>query len=217
MTHHWVYLITNLVNGKIYVGKHSGKSLQAYLRHGYRHAVTGHNGRTYLSNAFKRYGEDAFTIEPLVEVPDFLGDDLIDHQLNELEIFFIRTFNSRDSDIGYNLTVGGEGTRGITFKHTEEWKRQTSLRNKGRKVTWADKISAAQKGAIRPESWRQALKGSHGGPHKKKRSAEHGQKITENKKQWWATVSPEKRALVIARIKEGQRKAREAKNGPTTA
>ena len=40
---------------------------------------------------------------------------------------------------------------GKTFSHTQEWKDNNSSIMTGRKITWADKISQSNKGAIRSE------------------------------------------------------------------
>lgn len=75
---------------------------------------------------------------------------LVQGNLSEKEAFAIekeRIVFWRDKKIDLvNLTDGGGGTSGI--KHTEEWKKKNSIRNKGRKMSKEAraKLSAALKG-----------------------------------------------------------------------
>lgn len=100
-----VYVITNTVNDKIYVGQHSKDDLQKYLRHKIKDAFSGHCKSRHLVSAIHKYGSEAFTIQSLVRPID-------KQQMDELEKFFIRTLDARTPAIGYNLTDGGEGTWG---------------------------------------------------------------------------------------------------------
>lgn len=45
-----------------------------------------------------------------------------------MESYYIRKFQSNNSDIGYNLTTGGEGFSG---KHSEETKKKMSESHRG--------------------------------------------------------------------------------------
>lgn len=206
-----VYKITDLTNGFIYVGQHCKENLEAYLQWNIKAAEGGRGNKTRLYRAIRAHGGTNFRIESLARLVDGLPVDSARELLDKLEIFFVRSYDSNNPAIGYNLTAGGGGQLGRRYKHTEEWKRQHTLRVTGRKCTWGDKIAAAQKGAVRPQEWKDALKGSHGGPHKTPRSKEHGAQITELKKAWWADVTPERKAEVVAKIKAGQKRAREAK------
>ena len=86
-----VYKTTNLVNGKIYIGK-DVKSRPNYLGSGIR-----------LKNAIIKYGKDNFNKE-------ILEDNIADKQhLSQREIYWIEYYKSNDREIGYNLTKGGEG------------------------------------------------------------------------------------------------------------
>ena len=67
----FVYKTTNLIDGKIYIGKYSGKD-KKYLGSG-----------TYLKNAINKYGRENF-IREIIE--DGLSDDKI---LCQREIYWI--------------------------------------------------------------------------------------------------------------------------------
>ncbi len=99
-----IYAITNTVNSKIYVGQHSRDDLQAYLDLQFRRAVSDKRGndKPLLYRAIRKYGPDAFVISSLVRPCD-------KEQMNALEKFFVRTLDSRDLEVGYNLAEGGLG------------------------------------------------------------------------------------------------------------
>jgi group I intron endonuclease len=172
-----VYAITNKINQKLYIGQHGGEDLQAYLRKRMKAALRGANNSPHLYNAFRKYGENAFEICSLVNPID-------KPQMDALEIFFIRTFETQNPDIGYNLIAGGGGALG--YLHTDEEKAHMSEVMTGREVTWGDKISAAQKGRPLTPEHIAALKAGQKGCKKPPRSPEHLRKIGENKKAWWA-------------------------------
>jgi group I intron endonuclease len=121
-----VYCITNTVNGKIYIGQHSGDDLQAYLRMNCRYAETNAPHKPYLYRAIRKYGRESFVIKSLVQPIDR-------QQMDALEMFFIRTLGTRNSDIGYNLTDGGDGVKSGPF--TDEHRAKLSAARKG-KIPW---------------------------------------------------------------------------------
>ena len=94
---HLIYQITNLVNGKVYVGKHSTKDpYDGYLGSGIG-----------IGRAIKKYGIENFTKEIL-----YCFDKETDAFLKEEELV-TQEFVSRDDT--YNMIVGGKG-----FKSGEE-------------------------------------------------------------------------------------------------
>lgn len=96
----YIYLITNLVNGKIYIGKTTGTLENRWKEHV---EAANRNIDTYFYHAIRKYGADNFKIESL-----YYGDA----DLNELEQYYIKEYNSyKDSNIGYNETCGGDGVR----------------------------------------------------------------------------------------------------------
>lgn len=89
----YIYKTTNLINGKIYIGKHKASEFNPNYKG---------SGTAYLSNAFKKYGWENFKVEFLI--PCFSLEEL-----NTEERFLIEWFNSRDRSIGYNRAEGGDG------------------------------------------------------------------------------------------------------------
>lgn len=114
----YIYKTTNLVNGKIYVGKHEASTFD-----------TGYIGSGAVFNkALKKYGKENFKCE-LIEAVDSKED------LNTREKFWIARFKARDTKIGYNISEGGEGNPG--YKHTAECK--AALSKKKKKYKWYHK------------------------------------------------------------------------------
>jgi group I intron endonuclease len=95
----YVYLVTNLVNGKLYVG-----CTKATLKHRWvQHLSAAKKGSPLaLHAAIRKYGAVNFTIERVETVKGAHAD------LMEAEIRYIAAYKSA-SPLGYNLTSGGDG------------------------------------------------------------------------------------------------------------
>ena len=189
-TYNYIYLITNNINGKIYIGKHSTDNLDdGYMGSG-----------KLIKKAIQKYGIKNFTKE-------YLAFCDTEDKLNWFEKFYIKKYKARE--VGYNLTDGGDGALGR--KHTEEAKQKISKSLKGRKQyemteEIRQKQSISHKGRISPmkgkhqsEESRQKISGTLKG---KTFSEEHKQKISEAKKG-------------KTRSEETKQKISEAKKGKT--
>ena len=98
-----IYKTTNLINGKIYIGQDT-KNNPKYKGSG-----------TLLCKSFEKYGFDNFKKEIIESNIDSMD------VLNEREIYWISYYNSTNKEIGYNLTLGGKGSKGhITSQETRE-------------------------------------------------------------------------------------------------
>jgi group I intron endonuclease len=95
-----VYLITNTVNGKRYIGQTSYSLEKRWFLHCNRKSCTA------LHNAINKYGADKFTAEILFSVPT-------KELAGELEIEYIKRYNTKAPN-GYNLTDGGEGVKSLS-------------------------------------------------------------------------------------------------------
>lgn len=141
-----IYLITNLVNNKIYIGKHTTNDLNDnYFGSG-----------VIIKEAIKKYGIQNFS-----KVYLHIGTELNNKELNELEKYYIKLYNSTDKNVGYNLTEGGDGGSGFHNKWTEEQKARQS---------------ALKKSQMTPELKRKMVEGRKGF----KFSEESKQKISES-------------------------------------
>ncbi len=124
-----IYKTTNKINGKIYIGQDINNN-KSYLGSG-----------VYLRNAFKKYGRKNFTKEILQKCNTI-------EELNEAEIFWIKTLDSTNKNIGYNLALGGFGCFGTKRKLTDEIKQKISTANKGNKSKLGQHISDITKEKI---------------------------------------------------------------------
>ena len=100
----YIYIITNNVNGRQYVGQTIQTIEQRFKKHIYN-AKEG-NTNMYIHKAIRKYGEEKFSINQLEMVECELREDLME-QLNVLEKFYIKKYNTLKPN-GYNLTQGGE-------------------------------------------------------------------------------------------------------------
>lgn len=106
-----IYLLTNLVNGKIYVGQTrcaKGGYLGRWKDHVYV-AEREEKPLWYVDRAIKKHGKENFKIE-LLEQAQFSDIDSCVDWMDEREVVYIEKLNSRKN--GYNLTGGGKGNRG---------------------------------------------------------------------------------------------------------
>src|SRR5271157_311496 len=98
----YCYKISNLVNGKIYIGK-AEDIRQRWSRHKSAAKRQEPNDFSILHRAMLKHGFDNFIIEQLSE-----------HETEEealaQEILLIKQYQSMNREIGYNLTEGGEGS-----------------------------------------------------------------------------------------------------------
>lgn len=97
-----VYLITNEISGKKYVGQ----TVQTLEQRWDKHNVS--KGCPALSEAIKKYGRENFKIETIHKC-------LSREEMDFVEIFYIEFLNTKTPS-GYNLTFGGDGCLG--YKHS---------------------------------------------------------------------------------------------------
>lgn len=125
----YIYKYTNLINGKIYIGKTYRLNI-----HKQEHKYS--KSDTYFHKALNKYGFENFKFEVIAQTDN-------DKTLIFLERYYIRKFNSFREN-GYNLTLGGEGTLGYNF--SEEQKKKMSEVRKGRVVTDETKMKISLSG-----------------------------------------------------------------------
>lgn len=102
-----IYKFTNLVNGKVYIGKTINSVTDRVSRH-YHDAKNG--SYTLFHRALRKYGEENFKVEVIFNT--FAEDDL-----NHYEKHFISEYSSYVHEgHGYNSTKGGEGFDSTTAK-----------------------------------------------------------------------------------------------------
>lgn len=141
----YIYKITNLLNGKIYIGKHKYDKPELdpkYITSG-----------VLINKSINKHGIQNFSKE-LICICNSL------EELNLKESWFISEFNSNYPN-GYNLTSGGDGISDPSdeiLRKNREWhlgktqseetklKRINSLKKVYHNEEWAGKISSSLKG-----------------------------------------------------------------------
>lgn len=161
-----IYKITHKIYGTSYIGQ-TTKTLKSRWTSHVSAALKGK--RTFkLHHAIRKYGPEAFEIE---EVCTCLNIE----ELNQTEILCIDIFNTVVPS-GYNMTLGGEGTRG----------HRGGPRGKGSRkplsLETRNKIGNAHRGRTLPLEQRQKMSNSRKGMIRGPFSEEHKRKISEGNK-----------------------------------
>lgn len=192
-----VYLLTNLINGKYYVGKTVSKNLTRYLS-GKRWAARHGQCRTMaIVNAMAKHGVDNFSSSVLAVAASR-------EQLDALERLWIIVLDSRNSAIGYNISAGGGGA---SRPCSEETKRRIGIANKGRKPKiyvrteehrqqLRDRMQGNDKGIKLTREFALAQLASETEEQKKARFA--------SIKSSWDRYTPEQRAARIKKMQDGR-------------
>lgn len=111
-----IYLITNKLNGKVYVGQTGRSIAERWLEH----ASYARRDKDFpLYRAMRKYGKENFICEEILQVE---GKEKADYQ-ERLWIILLRAHVSQD---GYVCTWGGDGRIGPSPE--TRWKRRNSLR-----------------------------------------------------------------------------------------
>ena len=111
----YVYLTTNLINGRQYIGQKKSKEFlgNTYLGSG-----------KYLKNAILKYGREAFIVELLEECNSY-------DELNQAEIDWIEWYNAVESENFYNLSKGGKAP---SYKASDSTKQKMRDSHLGKRV-----------------------------------------------------------------------------------
>ena len=119
-----IYQATNIQNNKSYIGK-TTQDFDLYKR---QHIVNSKTDERYFYRGIRKYGAKNFKWIILGEIESISVDNL-NKELSEAEIeciYFFRTFGSDgkkvDNIYGYNLTLGGDGTKGRISSQEERLK-----------------------------------------------------------------------------------------------
>lgn len=114
----YLYLLTNTVNGKGYVGI-TTQPMPTRFRDHLSKARNG--GKTVIAQALRKYGKEAFTVTLLAEATAW-------EELTAMEQDAIMHYNTLVPH-GYNMTRGGDGILGFT--HSEETKQRIAEKKRG--------------------------------------------------------------------------------------
>ncbi len=106
-----IYLITNQINEKVYVGQTFRPLNKRFSEH---KKESGRGSDQYIHKAMRFYGPKFFTISRLA----FGGNT--QSEANAAEEFWISFFKSNDSKFGYNQTSGGGAGRTLSEEEEED-------------------------------------------------------------------------------------------------
>lgn len=204
-----IYKVTNIVNGKVYIGK-TEATLILRIR---RHCCEARKGTNrYFYDAIRCYGWDSFSVE-VIETCHNL------EELNEREIYWISILKSNNKEFGYNLTEGGDGC-GFSVESlkksadkrrgkpvSDEVKKKISEGNKGKKVTISDetkkKISAALTGKHHDPSRYNPRRGKPGAMLGKKHTEESKKLMSLHQTGLPRWTEDQKKQMSIYRVQNG--------------
>jgi len=136
-----IYKITNLINGKIYVGQDMANNPNYF------------GSGTRILTSIKKHGKENF-IKEIIEICSSL------EELDEREIFWIKELDSTNRSIGYNICEGGRSYRSMRgennprygIKLSEETKQKIREKRKNQKMSQKekDRLSELWKGDKNP-------------------------------------------------------------------
>lgn len=119
----YVYITTNLVNGKKYIGQHVSPNFDKNYK----------GSGAHIKKAFKKYGKTFFDTEVL----EWCSNQ---EELNEKEVYWIDKYNAVKSNAFYNILIGGYSLKGMSNpnygKHpTEETRKKMSESQRKKKLS----------------------------------------------------------------------------------
>lgn len=116
-----IYKATNKINDNIYIGQTTQKLSYRVNNHKLK---SQHFSNRYFYNSLNKYGFHNFEWEE-IDCAEFDKEEL-----DYLEKYWIKFYNSNNKKYGYNLTDGGfSGNKG--YKHSEKAKKKMSASKKG--------------------------------------------------------------------------------------
>jgi group I intron endonuclease len=134
-----IYLITNEVTGKYYVGQTSLKVHTRFRNHVSAAKTNFKRGCKRLQRSMQKHGSEHFSVQEI-------GSAQTSEKGNSLETLWIVALDATNREIGYNLCPQGKSTRG--FKWSEESKAKLSATNMGNKHSLGVSCSEEKKQKI---------------------------------------------------------------------
>lgn len=179
-----IYLITNKINNKKYVGQTTKTMQIRFRRHCWKSEI---RKNMPISLAIAKYGKENFTIEEICRCSS-------QTELNEKEIYYTNYYNSFSPN-GYNLKAGaGIGSM------SEETKNKIRIANTGKKFSdeTKRKLSESHKGHKVLESTKQKLSTLNKGKKPSKNATDASSKYCAK---LYFVISPVGEILIIYNMK----------------
>lgn len=141
-----IYTITNVLDGKMYVGL--ALDVSTRLRKHREYLKRGNHANIRLQRAWNKYGENSFRFELL--------EEWVETMLFCMEHYWATLLNTHDENYGYNI----KPTNPYGYSRlSEETKKKISISNKGKKRSTEakEKTAAAHKGSKRTEDTKRKI------------------------------------------------------------
>ena len=116
-----IYKVTNLINGKVYIGLTTRLLRERFASHLCVSLSNKKDIHCKFHNAIRKYGKENFKIEQIDSADS-------KEELDKKEIYWISYYNSIEN--GYNMKEGG--FRGVGYKHSKETRQKISDMNRKR-------------------------------------------------------------------------------------
>lgn len=154
----YIYKLTDTRNGKIYIGQHQSNTTD-----------DNYYGSGVIVKAIRRkYGKNIFN-KKILTVTENVSE------LDELEQYYIKKYQSNNPKIGYNLSPGGQPYTWL----------ETATEHQKRK--WREKISVNHAD----------VSGSKNPMYNKTHSASAKERISLSRKNYWANISKSEKERLI--------------------
>ena len=144
-----VYIHTNKINGKMYVGQTCQKPEERW-NNGNGYLKKKENGKyknPHFAPAIIKWGWDNFKHE-------IIASNLTKEEANNFEMLLIKELKTQDNKYGYNICDGGNFSNGNKGKQlSEEWKKKIGEPQKGANNHNAKGINQYTKDGIFIRSW----------------------------------------------------------------
>lgn len=187
-----IYVITNLVNGKRYVGQTTKTAEWRFNKH-----CLHSQYKSRVNAAIRKHGRDSFIVATIDQAANR-------SELDALEIEHIKALRTMEPEFGYNVAPGGVGNNERTKEAAE--KAAAKLRGRRTPPEQVERMAATKRNRPRTAAERAVLEGmiaankgaKHSDEAKKKMSLaasgrkmlpcteEHRRKLSEAAKRQWA-------------------------------
>lgn len=114
----WTLYAHKTPNGKYYIGITSSRVTRRWNN------GNGYRSSKYFYNAIQKYGWE--NIEHIIIATDMTREDA-----NWFEEAMIRELNTTNRKLGYNITLGGDGVKGVPCPEHKKERQRISMRGKG--------------------------------------------------------------------------------------
>jgi len=179
-----IYLLTNTINGKTYVGLTTQPLPERWKQH-CRFSRKG--SMTHLHCAIRKHGENAFTYQVL--------EHTTTERMNDRERHYIAELQSQ-----YNMTIGGEGCVGITRSEETRKKMSASQKGKPKSEQHRARLSAAVAGENHPRYGKTGEQHPFYGKHHTDETRRKMQ--SAHSRYTWDVVTPTGEHLVVTNLKQ---------------